>query len=54
MMEPSLTGLYPYDNVRKPGGGILGTQTVVPPQNPDGDVVGAASWVEAWQTFKVA
>lgn len=54
LMDPSLTALYPYDNVRRPGGGILGTQTVVPPQNPEGDVVGAASWVEAWQTFKVA
>jgi len=54
LMEPALTSLYPYDNVRAPGGGILGTQTVVPPQNPDGDVVGAASWVEAWQTFKVS
>ena len=46
--------LYPYDIVRKPDGGILGTQIVVPPQEPDGDIVGAPAWVEAWQTFKLA
>jgi hypothetical protein len=46
--------MFPYENVRQPGGGILGTQIVVPPQEPDGDIVGAASWVEAWQTFKAS
>jgi spermidine/putrescine-binding protein len=54
LMGEAIRGMFPYDNVRKPGGGILGTQIVVPPQEPDGDIVGAPSWVEAWQTFKVS
>lgn len=54
LLDPSVRDIYPYENVREPGGGILGTQIVVPPQNPDGDVVGAPAWVEAWQTFKVS
>jgi spermidine/putrescine transport system substrate-binding protein len=54
IIDPSVRDIYPYDNVRQPGGGILGTQVVVPPQDPDGEIVGAASWVEAWQTFKAS
>jgi hypothetical protein len=46
--------LYPYDIVRKPDGGLLNTQIVFPPQQPDGDIVGAPAWVEAWQSFKLA
>jgi hypothetical protein len=46
--------LYDYEHVRQPGAGILGTQTVVPKQEPEGDIVGAQAWVEAWQSFKVA
>jgi spermidine/putrescine transport system substrate-binding protein len=54
LMEPSARDLYDYSHVRSPGGGILGTQTVVPPQVADGDIVPASAWVEAWQTFKVS
>lgn len=54
ILDPSVKDLYPYDNVRQPGGGILGTQIVVPPQKAEGDVVGAPAWVEAWQKFKVS
>ena len=54
LLDPSLRELYPYDNVRQAGGGILGTQIVVPPQEADGDIVGAPAWVEAWQTFKAS
>ncbi len=46
--------LYDYSTVRSPAGGILGTQTVVPPQVADGDIMPASAWVEAWQTFKVS
>ncbi|MBX6322333.1 MAG: extracellular solute-binding protein [Rhodospirillaceae bacterium] len=53
LMDPALTSLYPYDTVRQPGG-ILDTQIVFPPQEPDGDIIAAASWIEAWQAFKVA
>jgi spermidine/putrescine transport system substrate-binding protein len=53
-LDPSVRDIYPYDNVRKPGGGILGTQIVVPPQDGVGDIVGAPAWVEAWQTFKAS
>ncbi|WP_119269189.1 ABC transporter substrate-binding protein [Taklimakanibacter deserti] len=54
ILDPSVRDIYPYDNVRQPGGGILGTQIVVPPQKAEGDIVGAPAWVEAWQKFKVA
>jgi len=50
---PPDPALYDYDTVRAAGGGILGSQTVVPKQEADGDIVGAAAWVEAWQAFKV-
>ena len=53
-MDPADRDLYNYDPVRQPGGGILGTQTVVPAQTADGDIVAASAWVEAWQTFKVS
>ncbi len=54
LIDPSVRDIYPYENVRQPGGGILGTQIVVPPQKAEGDIVGAPAWVEAWQKFKVA
>ena len=54
LLTPAAKALYDYDTVRQPGGGILGTQTVVPPQTADGDIVAAAAWVEAWQTFKAS
>lgn len=54
LMKPEYRDIYDYDTVRQPGGGILGTQTVVPAQTADGDIVAAAAWVEAWQTFKVS
>lgn len=54
LLDPSIQKLYDYEHVRQPGAGILGTQTVVPKQEPEGDIVGAQAWVEAWQAFKVA
>lgn len=54
LIDPSVRDIYPYENVRQAGGGILGTQVVVPPQQAEGDIVGAPAWVEAWQKFKVA
>ncbi len=54
LLTPTAKALYDYDTVRQPGGGILGTQTVVPPQIADGDIVAASAWVEAWQTFKAS
>jgi spermidine/putrescine-binding protein len=54
LLDPSMQKLYDYEHVRQPGAGILGTQTVVPKQEPEGDIVGAQAWVEAWQAFKVA
>lgn len=53
LMPEEMQDSYPYDNVRESGGGILGKQTVMPPQEPDGDIVGAAAWAEAWQQFKL-
>lgn len=54
LMDAGLRDLYPYDVVRQPGGGILGTQVVFPPQEAQGDIVPASAWVEAWQEFKLA
>lgn len=54
LMDPGLRDLYPYDVVRQPGGGVLGTQVVFPPQEAEGDIVPASAWVEAWQSFKLA
>jgi len=54
LMDAKLRDIYPYDAVRQPAGGILGTQVVFPPQEADGDIVPAAAWVEAWQKFKLA
>ena len=54
LMDPAVSSMFPYEHVRTPGGGILGTQVVVPPQDAEGEVVGASAWVEAWQIFKVS
>lgn len=54
LMPPELTSIYPYDIVRQPDGGILNTQLFFPPQEPDGDIVPASAWAEAWQAFKLA
>ena len=54
LMDPGLTSIYPYEVVRQPDGGILGTQIVFPPAEQEGDIVGAPAWVEAWQAFKLA
>ena len=54
LLGDDMKKLYDYSHVRAPGAGILGSQTVVPKQEPEGDIVGAQAWVEAWQAFKVA
>lgn len=54
LLSDDMKKLYDYSHVRAPGAGILGAQTVVPKQEPEGDIVGAQAWVEAWQAFKVA
>ncbi len=53
LMDPVIAGLYPYDEVREPGG-VLDTQVVTPPAEDDGDIVGIAKWQEAWQRFKLS
>jgi spermidine/putrescine transport system substrate-binding protein len=54
LMDPALRDLYPYEVVREPSGGILGTQVVFPPAETEGDIVGSPAWVEAWQAFKIS
>ncbi|MFL5259471.1 MAG: PotD/PotF family extracellular solute-binding protein [Hyphomicrobiales bacterium] len=54
LMDPAARDIYNYETVRKPDGGVLGTQIVVPPQTGQGDIVPASAWVEAWQTFKAS
>ncbi len=45
--------LYNYSMVAEKGGGVLGTQVVVPPTKDDGDIVGMPKWVKAWEAFKL-
>ena len=52
-MDQESRSLFPYDTVRQPDGGILNTQIVIPPQQDEGDVVGAAKWAKAWEGFKL-
>lgn len=40
LLDPKIQSLYDYSTVRQPGAGILGTQTVVPKQEAEGDMVG--------------
>lgn len=53
LVDPLVAGLYPYDEVRTPGG-VLDTQVVSPPTEDDGDIVGVPKWQEAWQRFKLS
>jgi spermidine/putrescine transport system substrate-binding protein len=53
-MDDKTKALYPYDIVREAGGGILGTENIVPPSADEGDIVGLPKWTEAWQAFKVS
>ncbi len=53
LVDPLVAGLYPYDEVRQPGG-VLDTQVVSPPTEDDGDIVGVSKWQEAWQRFKLS
>jgi spermidine/putrescine-binding protein len=46
--------LYDYSIAQQPGGGILGTQVVVPPARDEENVVGMSKWVEAWEEFKLS
>lgn len=54
LLDPDVQELFPYDIVRAEDGGVLYSQQVLPPQNPDGDIVGTAAWTDAWQTFKLS
>jgi len=54
LLKPEDQKLFPYDIVRRPDGGVLNTQIVLPPQKDDGDIVGAAKWAKAWEQFKLA
>lgn len=53
LMDGKSKSLYRYDAVRRPDGGILNTQIVIPPQDDDGEIVGAAKWAKAWEAFKL-
>jgi spermidine/putrescine transport system substrate-binding protein len=54
LMDESVRDLYPYSEVMREDGGILGSQVVSPPKEDDGDIVGIAKWAEAWQQFKLS
>jgi len=53
LLSAEMQEAYPYDSVRESGGGILATQTMMPPQEAEGDIVAASAWAEAWQQFKL-
>lgn len=54
LLPEDMQGAYPYDNVRTAGGGILGEQNMMPPQEASGDIVAASAWADAWEKFKLA
>lgn len=54
LVDPMVAPLYPYEEVQREDGGILGSQVVSPPTEDDGDIVGVARWQEAWQRFKLS
>lgn len=54
LLDPDVQEMFPYDVVRAEDGGVLNTQQVIPPQEPQGDIVGTAAWTEAWQVFKLS
>jgi spermidine/putrescine transport system substrate-binding protein len=53
LVDPAIAALYPYDQVKQPGG-VLDTQEVIPPAVDQGDIVGIAKWKEAWQRWKIS
>ena len=52
-LDANTKGLYDYSIVAQTGGGVLGSQVVVPPTKDDGDIVGMPAWVKAWEAFKL-
>ncbi len=54
LMPEDARDLYDYEEVRQPGGGILGTQAIMPPPTDEGDIVGIPAWKEAWDRFKLS
>ena len=52
-LDANTKGLYDYSIVAKTGGGVLGSQVVVPPTKNDGDIVGMPAWTKAWEAFKL-
>ena len=54
LLSPEDQALFPYDVVRAEDGGVLNTQIVIPPQEPEGDIVGTGEWADAWQVFKLS
>jgi len=54
LLDPDVQELFPYDTVRAEDGGVLYSQQVLPPQQPDGDIVNTGAWTDAWQVFKLS
>jgi len=54
LMDEKTRGLFPYDTVKRPDGGILNTQIVIPPQEDEGEIVGASKWAKAWEIFRLS
>ncbi len=52
-LDTNTKALYDYSIVAQKGGGVLGSQVVVPPTKDDGDIVGMPKWVKAWEAFKL-
>ena len=53
LLDPKSRILFPYDTVRDSTGGILNSQIIIPPQQDEGEVVGAAKWAKAWERFRL-
>lgn len=55
IMDATHKGMYPYDVVREyDASSPLYTTSTAPPEADQGDIVGSAKWVEAWQKYKLS
>jgi spermidine/putrescine-binding protein len=54
LMDEKARRLHRYEIVRQPDGGVLNTQIVIPPQQDEGEIVGAPKWNQAWERFRLS
>jgi spermidine/putrescine-binding protein len=55
IMDETAKGMYPYEVAREyDASSPLYTTSTAPPEADEGEIVGSAKWVEAWQKYKLS